>query len=179
MAFAFGSQARLPVGPSRGFKLKAWTNDATYTPKSQQIVPTGERFGSDWFVWSMTYAQGKSIPVHAAYQQQLDPGFLVGWTPASYVLRTGALWNGSIGRAAITMAFDRGAVLSGEPAPQQQEEGKLTWTFEYFKPTQDINTTYVDADFWTKLQAARSTASAPGPRPGTWSQVPTPCSTFR
>jgi hypothetical protein len=148
--------------PARITNFKAWTDSATFTPTSRQVTPSGQRFGSDWFVWNMSYPQGKTIAVHVAYQQQLDAGYTVDWSHVSYVLRTGALWNGPIGKATISMASDAGALMSTDPVPQQQEGGKLIWSFENFKPTQDINALYINGRGWAKLQAAQSAASAPG-----------------
>ena len=148
--------------PARISDFKASTASATFAPKSQKVIPSGQSFGNDWFVWSMVYPQGKTTAVHVSYQQQLEPGFNVSWSHVSYVLRTGALWNGSIGKATITMTSDSGALLSTDPAPGQQDGGKLVWSFENFKPTQDINAIYIKADGWSKLKAAQGTASSPG-----------------
>jgi hypothetical protein len=148
--------------PARITNFKAWTDSATFTPMSRQVTPSGQRFGSDWFVWSMLYPQGKTTAVHVAYQQQLDPGYSVGWSPVSYVLRTGALWNGPIGKARISMTSDAGALMSTDPPPHQQDGGTLVWSFENFKPTQDINAVYISANGSAKLQVAQSAASAPG-----------------
>ena len=146
--------------PANIVGFRAWTDSDTYNP-TQRKVDTGRFGGSDWFVWTMTYPQGKTVQVHVSYQQKLD-AWNGSWAPVSYVLRTGALWNGPIGKATITMSTsDGGTLVDADPAPQQTGSA-LTWTFSNFKPVQDINATYIEAASWSKLQAAQNAASAPG-----------------
>jgi hypothetical protein len=144
--------------PDRITNFKAWTDTTTFTPGLRQIKDV--RGPSSWFVWTVTYPQGKTVAVHVAYQQQLEHAY-AGWIPVSYVLRTGALWNGSINNATITMSSGAGAVLSSDLAPQQRDGSKLVWSLDNFKPTRDINGVYINSESWAKLQAAQSTASAP------------------
>src|SRR5262249_45930095 len=123
-------------------------------------VNAGKFNGSEWFVWNMAYPQGKTVQVHVAYAQELDAGFR-GWSPVTYVLRTGALWNGPIGRATVTMSTADGGMLVG-PDPATDQRDALTGRFSTFTPTQDVNATYIGPANAAKLKAAQAAATAPG-----------------
>jgi len=102
-----------------------------------------------------------------------------------YVLRTGALWDGTIGEATITMsAPDGGALLGGpelysfrtesghvETTPRTREvlgsEGateaspsRIVWHLRDFEPTQDVGSTYVVAAAWRPLRDAEAAVSS-------------------
>jgi hypothetical protein len=130
---------------------------------SARIIKVGEFSNSEWYVWSMQFPAGKPLQVHVSYDQQLD-GY--SWAWVSYVLRTGALWDGPIGRATVTMtAPDGGGLLGGDPMPETSD-GSLTWTMTNFKPTRDIDATYVPAALWAPFQRSVAAASAPTPSSG-------------
>jgi hypothetical protein len=129
---------------------------------SVRRINSGQFSQTDWYVWSMLFPAGKPLRVQVSYDQQLDGS---DWAPVSYVLRTGALWDGPIGRATITMtATDGGGLIGGVPTPQTAG-GALTWSMTDFKPTQDIDSTYIQASRWRNFQPAVAAASAPSPSP--------------
>ena len=69
----------------------------------------------------------------------------------TYTLRTGATWKGTIGEAAITVALDgvkpAGIVRRTPVGCKVSKDGKaLSWTLRDFKPTDNIEITYVPED---------------------------------
>jgi hypothetical protein len=139
-----------------------------YAPAQRKVGGSGPFKDSSWFVWNMLYPGGKPLRVQVTYQQQLlslrmytsdfpAPSAI----PVSYVLRTGALWDGPIGSAVITIfAPDGGGVIPVLPATQNAD-GQLTWSMTNFKPTEDIEAVYVRGAKWPALKAAESSASQP------------------
>jgi hypothetical protein len=139
-----------------------------YAPAMRKVGGSGPFKDSSWFVWNMVYPGGKPLRVQVTYQQQLlsfnmyssdypAPSSL----PVSYVLRTGALWDGPIGSAVITMsATDGGGVIPVLPATQNAD-GQLTWSMTNFEPTEDIEAVYVRGAKWPALKAAEASGSQP------------------
>jgi hypothetical protein len=165
--------------PANLSNFKAWTDAETFQP-SEQKVGTGQ-FAGPWFVWNMSYPAQKSVRLNVSYDQRLQkagdpvPSVLV---PVSYVLRTGALWNGTIGHAVVTMTTPEGGGLLApvattlpngyQPsvfAPDSADNGQLVWTLNDAKPTRDIDAEFAGPDTWQALQAAEAAASAPGASP--------------
>jgi hypothetical protein len=65
----------------------------------------------------------------------------------TYILRTGATWQGKINEAIVHVALDGvlpASIVSTSPAGQQTSPGKdvLTWAFHDFKPTENIEIVY-------------------------------------
>jgi hypothetical protein len=145
--------------PSSITNFRASSSLGQYTA-SVRKVNVGAYSQTDWFVWSMLFPASEPLRVQVAYDQQLDGQG--GWAPVSYVLRTGALWNGPIRLATITMTAESGGLIGGIPAPQSAEGG-LTWSMSNFKPTQDIDATYIRSARWRQFQPAVAAASAPQP----------------
>jgi hypothetical protein len=125
--------------------------------------------GSEWFVWTMSYPQGKPTRVHVAYEQKLDEQVDSPWylpvVHASYVLRTGALWAGSIGHAKVTFVAPNGGGFVGADHALEASSDRIVWDFEDFKPTFDLDTAYIYAGPWQELQAAETAATAENASP--------------
>jgi hypothetical protein len=145
--------------PAHITNFKAWTESETFAAGVRK-VSTGQLRGSDWFVWSMKYPRGKVTSVHIAYEQVLDTQQDASWyrpsVHVSYVLRTGALWNGTIGKAHIVFsAPDGGGFVGSSPsAAGAQSSDRIVWDFSDLKPTFDVETAYIYAQPWRELQAA-------------------------
>jgi hypothetical protein len=136
----------------------------------------------------MTYPTDQAVQVYVSYDQRLDyDGQLESGRPyvqPIYVLRTGALWQGTIGEATITMsAPDGGAFLGGpelfssrEPngdprttpergsflGPDQADEaseGRLVWRLRDVEPMQDVGATYIASGAWRALREAEDAAA--------------------
>jgi hypothetical protein len=150
--------------------FKAWTDTTTYTP-SEQPVSVGQYAGEQWFVWNMTYPQGKTIPVHVSYEQLLGQQQLCdGCDPTPdvnviYVLRTGALWAGNIDSAHITFEAPNGGGFVGADGASTLADDHVVWDFTNFKPSSDVGTIYVFATRWKEIQAAEAAAKQSGAGP--------------
>jgi len=168
--------------------FRVWTNDADYSVTKTKI--TTERYGSDWLLWEMPYPNNQPVTVHVSYEQLL--GTLHqgssdrGYVQPMYVLRTGALWDDTIGDAVVTISAPDGGGLIGGPEvfstrtdsgdvltlPSASEvigadgasdvsSDRIVWHLRDFEPTRDVGTTYVIRDMWRPLrEAERSIASA-------------------
>lgn len=78
-----------------------------------------------------------TVTVLVEYPEKLV--FTDGVASFTYILRSGALWSGTIGKADIKLEFgDNYRVEEGALKPKKTEPGALSWTFTDFKPTKDI-----------------------------------------
>lgn len=117
-------------------------------------------------VWDVTWAPSETKVIRVHFEMG-DPmvlsgssRFAEGWQ-LMYIVRTGALWKGPIGRADISMCLARGnphfTVTPGSVQkwsyPDQakwKDKDTLAWHFENWTPTDDIWFRNVD---WTGLPA--------------------------
>lgn len=105
-----------------------------------------------YVVWEVSWAPNETKVIRVSYSMGEMPFFngLVAGCSLSYVVRTGALWKGPIGKADITIHFKEGdfarsVFLSGKQRvtsfPEQArwvDPGVVTWHFENWEPTEDI-----------------------------------------
>jgi hypothetical protein len=143
--------------PANLTKFRAWTDSANFSPQKRQVA-VGRLGGSEWFVWSMPYAAGQIVRVHVAYEQKLaeqsdSPGYLP-IVHATYVLRTGALWAGTIGSATVTFTAPNGGAFVGAENTTESNDSRLVWYFADFKPTFDPDAVYVFRAPWQELRSA-------------------------
>jgi hypothetical protein len=168
----------------REFRVR--TDDIEYEA-SEQEVAVGRYGGSRWLVWEMAYPRDTPVRVYVSYEQRL--GELAEWSDPHvqpmYVLRTGALWHGTIGDATITMTAPSGGAFLGGPelfgrtndagetetipreseilgADAAVEHGgtRLVWQMRDFEPSRDVGTTYVVAGTWRALAEAEAAVAA-------------------
>ena len=171
--------------------FRVWTDEAEYQVVEQLIfLGEGDRYGKKWLMWEMPFPSGRPVRVNVAYEQRLD----YEWEPERhyvqpmYVLRTGALWDGTIGEATITLAAPSGGAFLGGPElfSSRQDDGTvrttpdagtflsadeatdatpthLVWQLRDFEPDRDVGTTYVLASTWRALQEAEAAVAAPSP----------------
>jgi hypothetical protein len=158
-----------------------------YQVSQQDIVlDPAYPYGSRWFVWEMAFPRGRGVNVRVSYEQALDAWR--GYAQPMYVLRTGALWDGPINEATITMSALNGGALLGGPeqfggrdetgqvyttpdaalvlgADQAVERSEtfIRWHLRDFKPTQDVGTTYVTASRWGALRDAENVVATGSP----------------
>lgn len=136
----------------------------------------------------MTYPADKPVRVNVSYEQRLlqdgQLEFGLPYVQPVYVLRTGALWSGTISEATITMtAPDGGAFVGGtsmcrplsNETPEEARgkcgylgpidaseasETRLVWRLRDFKPTKDVGTVYIFASAWRELVEAKGALAA-------------------
>lgn len=82
----------------------------------------------------------RKVQVQVTYIEALQPeGKKAGFT---YVLRSGALWEGTIGVAVITMSAAEGITFEDvSPTPKKSAPGKLRWEMKDFEPQEDLRVT--------------------------------------
>jgi hypothetical protein len=154
--------------PTNLSNFRAWTDSATFSPQKRQVA-AGQFGGSDWFVWSMPYPARDVVRVHVAYEQKLneqfDSPFYRPIVHATYVLRTGALWAGTIGSATVTFTAPDGGGFVGADNTTESSDSRLVWHVTDFKPTFDPDAAYIYRSPWQELRAAEagavSAAAAP------------------
>jgi hypothetical protein len=152
-------------------KFKAWTEATTFQP-TPRTVDAGRFGGTEWFVWSMAYPQGRTTRVNVSYEQRLGPpafleqGAATPFVNVTYVLRTGALWAGAIGDARITFTASGGGGLVGGEQAVELADQRIVWHFTDLKPTFDLEAGYVLAGPWQELQTAELALNAGIPTGG-------------
>lgn len=87
---------------------------------TEEKVELGRWGGGPWLLWEMDYPSGRLVDVRVSYEQTLtrpswDGTYVQPYVLPMYVLRTGALWAGTIGQATITMTAPSGGAFLGGP----------------------------------------------------------------
>jgi hypothetical protein len=153
----------------------ARVGETTYHVRQEQVITRPEdRYGDEWYVWEMTFPSEQTVRLLVSYEQPLTwKEDDTAWAQPMYVLRTGALWDGPIGEATITMTASSGGVFAGGPevfltpertlpepgdvlGPSQAVEAtpaRLVWKLHDFEPTQDVGAVYIYAEIWDALRA--------------------------
>ena len=172
--------------PTQFSNFQASSGATIFQLSVQPVKPstTADRLGTaDWYVWQMKYPANQTTNVQVSYDQTLAAR-TNGYTYVSYVLRTGALWDGSIGAATVSMTADGGGTFL-VPSPDELRQAfgtdgqsvpnpeaalpttstptRLTWQLSDLKPTFDPFAYYIPADPSARLAStqARLTQDAP------------------
>jgi hypothetical protein len=154
-----------------GQQLRSW----------RQEVPAAAEagFGANWLMWEMAFPAGRTTTVDVAYEQVLSERTRDRVVQPMYVLRTGALWSGTIGEATVTMrAPDGGALVGGAELFMRTDDAggvttypradqvygpadavsasptQIVWRFADLEPTRDVGATYVRAAAWREFAEA-------------------------
>jgi hypothetical protein len=154
--------------PGNLTNFRAWTETQNFVPQRRQ-VPVGQYGGSEWFVWNMRFPAQQTVKVNVAYEQKLDEQSDMPWyrpiVHATYVLRTGALWAGTIGSAKVTFTATNGGGFVGAQRASEVSETKLIWQFDDFKPTFDPDAVYIYQAPWQELRSAERAVQTPNAEP--------------
>lgn len=92
------------------------------------------------FVWKVKLPHDKPVHLHHTYQYGMSGNSMGQWW-MSYILKSGALWDGNIGSAQITIDLNENVApgfLKVEPKGYHYQKGVIQWTFQDFKPKQDV-----------------------------------------
>jgi hypothetical protein len=141
----------------------------------RQEVPAAAEagFGADWLMWEMTYPASGTTRVDVRYEQVLSDRAGDRVVQPMYVLRTGALWHGTIGEATVTLRASDGGAFVGGPELYMRPDGaggvatypradqvygpgdaaqasstQIVWRLSDLEPTRDVGATYVRASAW-------------------------------
>jgi len=162
-----------------GQELRSW----------RQEVPAAAQagFGADWLMWEMAFPAAQTTRVDVRYEQVLADRASDRVVQPMYVLRTGALWYGTIGEATVTLRASDGGALVGGPELYMRQDGvggvatyprldqvygpadaalasptQIVWKFADLEPTRDVGATYVRASAWRAYAEADGAILAGG-----------------
>jgi len=134
-------QAGLVSQPLDGLRVRVDGRDVLAAPEHKD-VEHNDRFGVYW-VWRMSLAPRTEAHLEVSYAQGLYAG---AWTgselalPATYVLRTGALWRGAIGRADLILRAHglarQDVIVPPDATPSGEHEWR--WSLVDFEPRADV-----------------------------------------
>jgi len=157
--------------PTQFSDFRASSGSTVFQPTIQSLkVPSNPAFSGDWYVWQMEYPGNTTTTVDVAYDQTISSE-INGYTYVSYILGTGALWDGTIGDATVTVSTDTGGAFllpsADEVSPPANNQASQTlpnaglpttssltqvaWHLTDFKPSFDPYVIYVPADAWQRF----------------------------
>jgi hypothetical protein len=117
-------------------------DDRTDPPRIEEDGPDPV---GNWIVWDMTFAAAAKRTVTVDYWVPYRHAYvpkLLGDRPFTYVLKTGAGWHGSIGKAVIDVRLAEGVtrkhLASIAPAGWRETEKGLRWELTDLEPTEDV-----------------------------------------
>lgn len=98
-----------------------------------------------WLVWTMEFGAGQERVVKVDYTVPYRPPYratILGDRTFEYVLQTGALWKGPIGRARVDVKFGEGVTRAhlGSIAPSGYADGEdgVAWDLRDIEPSEDV-----------------------------------------
>lgn len=139
--------------PYRNFKvLQSVDGSGTFGKSDRQAVETDRDpnplfsagLDADWFAWPVRLRGSNGAPMacrvdaQVSYDQDLTPIKGSRNSRFTYVLRSGAPWKESIGKATITVTADKPRIVSATPVGGVRQGNGLTWSLAEFEPTQDV-----------------------------------------
>ncbi len=99
-----------------------------------------------WLIWDMTFEHGQKHRVQVDYwvpYQARHEVSLLGTRSFTYILRTGAPWQGAIGKATITVSCENGLTRQRlseiKPAGFTESKNGIRWVFADLEPTEDVS----------------------------------------
>lgn len=98
----------------------------------------------DAFLWKVKMPRNKIVRLHHTYNYYVS-GDNGGTVMITYILNTGALWNGRMDKAEIELDLGRGVTANGlevRPSNYKFKKGVIRWTYKNFKPTEDIRVVF-------------------------------------
>jgi hypothetical protein len=138
----------------------AASGQMSFVPIRRKItakLPGDIQFAGDWYVWQMDYpGGGKTTNVQVSYDQTLNYKRDHGYALTDYVLRTGALWDGTIGDATVTMSSTTGGTFIASDQATSATPTQVVWHLTDVKPTFDPSAVYIPADKWRRLTTAEA-----------------------
>lgn len=152
-----GKSLTMPVGYPRG-PLEAELHDFQAALCGEALALNGKKPGNraspssymfdptypDWKVFEVSFAEDQRRTLSISYW--VEPVKLKAASGDdllyySYILRTGAYWKGPIERATVRVKLEGVSaddLIRIAPSGHKKEGNTLTWVFENFKPSRDI-----------------------------------------
>jgi len=125
----------------------SWAEEFYFEPDHAKFNYPG------FVVWDVTWLPGETKTIHVSYDMgaaRTYSGIVDGWS-LLYVVRTGALWKGPIGKAEISIEFGKDVpshrtsatplILSYPKQARWVSTSKVRWRFSRWEPTEDIRVT--------------------------------------
>jgi hypothetical protein len=143
-------------------RFRVWSGGTEYQTNIEEVNVDWEKWPrkQQWFTWTMTFPEGQPVRVEVSYEVLVsgynsDPDLLGGRGTIAYILRSGALWEGTIGEARITVTATSGGALVGpEPSPSTTTTDRVEWLMQDFEPTEDVVVHYIPAADWQAIRTA-------------------------
>lgn len=111
---------------------------------------------SDWAVWPLSFRKGEAQEILVRYKMVVEPQTKGPWGEMSldYVLRTGAFWASTIGRAEAILRSERPILpedlTAGTTEGWQLQDGGLYWDWSGLEPNFDLSVRFRNP-FWLDL----------------------------
>ncbi|MBI3271024.1 MAG: hypothetical protein HYZ53_18620 [Planctomycetes bacterium] len=106
-----------------------------------------------WSVFPVRFAQGARTAISVAYWTPPQPVERLALLPTCavlYVLRTGAAWKGTIGRARVALRLEDGLTRSHlrglTPAGARETDDGYLWEWTDLEPAEDVQVRFVTRD---------------------------------
>lgn len=141
-----GFPQELGTAPLHGFRC--WVDRAEVQVESRVAKASKERIREKavlgnpyegWHWWWMSFEPGQVRRVSHTYEAEYTEDTM-GGRAFSYIVRTGATWKGSIGKALIEV--DLGPIVtqpySAQPQGYETNGNRIVWQWEEFEPEDDI-----------------------------------------
>lgn len=147
------------VGPlergelAEAFRAKERALEQAATPEEKarlqkEIEQARETYGwwssAGWLTWQMDFAAGATRTVEVTYRTSYRGAYrreLLGAAGFDYILKTGAFWDGVIGRALVDVELGEGLVhaqVDLEPAGAVKTSTGWRWDWKDLEPTFDV-----------------------------------------
>ncbi len=92
----------------------------------------------DWYLWDGEFQKGESKTIEVQYSLPFGMLYKSNKRFLTYLLSTGANWNGTIGKAEIVVNLkdiEIDSIISQHPNNVEINNNQLIWTFSDFEPT--------------------------------------------
>jgi hypothetical protein len=92
----------------------------------------------DWYLWDGEFQKGESKTIEVQYSLPFGMLYKSNKRFFTYLLSTGANWNGTIGKAEIVVNLkdiEIDSIISQQPNNVEINNNQLIWTFSDFEPT--------------------------------------------
>lgn len=115
-----------------------------------------EGVSTDWAVWHLSFRKGQAQEVVVRYRMPVEPQAKGPWGDLrlDYVLRTGAFWTGTIGRAEAILRSERPILpedlMAGTTPGWQLQDGAVYWEWRDLEPDFDLQVATRNP-FWLDL----------------------------
>lgn len=123
-----------------GKAITFYLSDSLKNNKELQKKIDSYQIIEDWYLWDGEFQKGESKTIEVQYSLPYGALYKSNKRFFTYLLSTGANWNGTIGKAEIIVNLKdivMDSVISQKPANCKVSDKQLSWTLLDFEPTTD------------------------------------------